>query len=139
MLAGFKEFVARGNAVDLAVGVVIGAAFTDVVNALVERVLNPLVGGLFGRPNFDDTWHITLGTGADAAVVQPLAVLTALINFLLVAVALYLVVVLPTNKLAARRREEAPEPAAPADDVRVLMEIRDLISAQQSPGGTPAR
>ena len=137
MLAGFKEFISRGNAVDLAVGVVIGAAFTGVVNAIVEKVLNPLIGGLFGKPDFDRTWVITLGSGDEVAEVLPFSILTALVNFLLVAAALYLLVVLPMNTLAARRKVEDAEPEAPAEDVRVLTEIRDLLAAQQR-GGTGA-
>ena len=128
MLQGFKEFVARGNAVDLAVGVVIGAAFGGVVTAIVEKVLNPLVAGIVGQPNFDDVLAFTLGD----ATVQPGAVVTALVNFLLVAGAIYILVVTPMNRLAARRRDEEAEPAAPADDVRVLTEIRDLLAAQAS-------
>ncbi|WP_447925675.1 large conductance mechanosensitive channel protein MscL [Georgenia muralis] len=128
MLQGFKEFVARGNAVDLAVGVVIGAAFGGVVTAIVEKVLNPLVAGIVGQPNFDDVLAFTLGD----ATVQPGAVVTALVNFLLVAGAIYFLVVTPMNRLAARRRDEEAEPAAPTDDVRVLTEIRDLLAAQAS-------
>lgn len=138
MFAGFKEFISRGSAIDLAVGVVIGAAFTQVVTAIVEKVLNPLIGGLFGKPDFDRTWVITLGSGESAAEVLPFSIVTALVNFLLVAAALYFLVVLPMNRLAARRKEEEAEPAAPAEDVRVLTEIRDLIAAQQrgANGGT---
>lgn len=128
-LDGFKEFIARGNAVDLAVGVVIGAAFGAVVTALVDGILNPLIGGIFGQPNLDNIWTITL---RDNAQVKPGMVLTALISFILVAAAVYFCVVLPLNKLAARRAKAAePEPEAPAADVLVLQEIRDLLKAQQ--------
>jgi large conductance mechanosensitive channel len=137
MLAGFKEFISRGNAVDLAVGVIIGAAFTGIVNAIVEKVLNPLIGGIFGKPDFDRTWVITLGSGENRAEVLPFSIVTAGINFLLIAAALYFVVVLPMNTLAARRKVEDVEPEAPAEDVRVLTEIRDLIAAQQR-GSNPA-
>jgi large conductance mechanosensitive channel len=132
MLQGFKEFISRGNAIDLAVGVVIGAAFTGVVNALVEKVLNPLIGGVFGSPDFDNTWVITLGLSGQTAQVLPFAVVTALVNFLLVAAALYFFVVLPMNKLAARRKVEEAEPEAPAEDVRILTEIRDLLAAERA-------
>ncbi|UNX55449.1 large conductance mechanosensitive channel protein MscL [Georgenia sp. TF02-10] len=127
MLQGFKEFVSRGNAVDLAVGVVVGAAFGSVVTAVVDRFLNPLVAGLVGKPNFDHVLQFTVG----GAVVQPGAVVTALVNFLLVAAAVYFLVVVPMNRLAARRRVADAEPAAPAEDVRVLTEIRDLLAAQR--------
>ncbi|MFH5824747.1 large conductance mechanosensitive channel protein MscL [Georgenia sp. AZ-5] len=135
MLNGFQEFVSRGNAVDLAVGVVIGAAFTQIVNAIVEDVLDPLIGGLFGEPNFDRVWVWTIDGMGEPAEVLPLSILTAVVNFLLVAAALYFLVVLPMNRLAARRKVEAPEPAAPSDDVRLLTEIRDLLAAERAAAG----
>ncbi|MFD1717240.1 large conductance mechanosensitive channel protein MscL [Georgenia deserti] len=131
MLAGFKEFIARGNAVDLAVGLVMGTAFTAIVTALVDHVINPLIAGLVGQPDFTDIWHVTVGE----ATMLPGAVLTAIIQFLLVAAAIYFLVVMPLNKLAERRKageEEAPE--APAEDVLVLQEIRDLLAAQSGRG-----
>ena len=129
MLKGFKEFISRGNAIDLAVGMVIGAAFTAVVTALVKQVINPLIGGLFGEQNFDDVFQFTIGT----ATVQPGAVITALVNFLLVAFALYFFIVLPMNALAARRKkEEAVETPEVSEDVQLLSEIRDLLKAQNN-------
>ena len=126
-LDGFKEFISRGNAVDLAVGVVIGAAFGAVVTSLVDGILNPLIGGIFGQPNLNEIWTISLGD----AKILPGMVLTALINFLLIAAAIYFLVVLPLNKLAERRAKGLePEPAAPAEDVLLLSEIRDLLAAQ---------
>ena len=136
MLQGFKDFIARGNAVDLAVGVVIGAAFGAVVTALVDNVLNPLIGGIFGQPNLDRIWVITLNPavgGGEPTEILFGAVLTALINFLLVAAAVYFCVVLPLNKLAERRAKEAePEPDAPDEDVVLLTEIRDLLAHPKS-------
>ncbi|WP_449489989.1 large conductance mechanosensitive channel protein MscL [Actinomyces sp. Marseille-QA0893] len=129
MLKGFKEFISRGNAIDLAVGMVIGTAFTAVVTALVKQVINPLIGGLFGEQNFDDVFQFTIGT----ATVQPGAVITALVNFLLVAFALYFFIVLPMNALAARRKkEEAVETPEVSEDVQLLSEIRDLLKAQNN-------
>lgn len=125
MLQGFKEFISRGNALDLAVGVVIGAAFTAVVNSIVNEVLNPLIAGLVGKPNFDEVLAFTIR----GATVRPGAVVTTLVNFLLVAAAIYFFVVLPMNQLAARRKVQGAEPEAPAEDVRVLTEIRDLLAA----------
>lgn len=139
-LNGFKEFIARGNAVELAVGIVVGAAFTAVVTSIIDGVINPLIGGIFGRPNLDDIWTITLGNAEwvdSAGVTQHGAhikfgmILTALINFLIVAAAIYFIVVVPLNKFAAMRKEgEEPEPEAPTEDVLVLQEIRDLLKAQ---------
>ena len=141
---GFKEFIARGNAIELAVGIVIGAAFTAVVTSLVEGIINPLIGGIFGKPNLDDIWTITIGNAAwtDSAGVEqvgaalrPGMILTALLNFLIIAAAIYFLVVAPLNKLAARRKSgEEPEPEAPSDDVRLLTEIRDLLAAARQSG-----
>ena len=126
MLKGFKEFISRGNAVDLAVGMVIGAAFTAIITALVEKFL---IGGLVGKPNFDSFLEFTVGS----ATVQPGAIITALVNFLIVAFALYLFVVMPMNALNARRKkEEAEEAPAVSEDVQLLSEIRDLLKAQSN-------
>lgn len=123
MIQGFKDFIARGNAVDLAVGVVIGAAFTLVVTNVVDNVLNPLIAGLFGEPNFDSLLAFTVGD----AVVMPGTVITALINFLLVALALYFVVVVPINKFNERRQSQEGEEAE--EQVLLLREIRDALTA----------
>ncbi|WP_255371740.1 large conductance mechanosensitive channel protein MscL [Cellulosimicrobium sp. CUA-896] len=142
VLTGFKDFVLRGNAIDLAVGVVIGAAFTAIVTALVEDLLNPLIGAVFGKPDLTGLWDITLREGdpareLEASVISVGGVLNAVLQFLLVAIALYFLLVLPMNKLAERRKkDEVPEPEAPAEDVRVLQEIRDLLAAQAPAGGS---
>lgn len=125
MLQGFKDFIARGNAVDLAVGVVIGAAFGKVIDALVEAVLNPLVGAIFGQPNLDYIWTINIGQSA----ILPGFVLTALINFILVAAAIYFLVVVPLNKLAERRKV-AEEPEEVDEQTVLLSDIRDLLARQ---------
>lgn len=130
MLQGFKEFISRGNAIDLAVGVVIGAAFSGVVTALVDKFINPLIGALFGEPNFDSVGAFKL----NGALIQPGAILTALVSFLLVALALYFFVVVPMNKMAERRVAGIDEePTAPAEDVLLLTEIRDLLRGNNSP------
>jgi large conductance mechanosensitive channel len=142
---GFKEFVLRGNAIDLAVGVVIGAAFTGVVTAIVEDFINPLIGAIFGKPDLTGLWDITLRAGNEAegipaSVISVGGVLNAILQFLIVALALYFFIVLPMNKLAERRKKDVePEPEAPAEDVRVLQEIRDLLAAQagSGPGAAP--
>ena len=141
---GFKEFISRGNAIELAVGIVIGAAFTAVVTSVVNGLINPLIGGIFGKPNLDDIWTITIGNAAwtDAAGVEqvgaalrPGMILTALLNFVIVAAAVYFMVVVPLNKLASLRKSGVePEPEAPAEDVRLLTEIRDLLAASRTSG-----
>lgn len=130
MLKGFKEFISRGNAIDLAVGVVIGAAFGAITTALVENFINPLIAGIFGQPNFDNFLAFHIGD----ALVQPGAVLTALVNFLLVAAAIYFLIVVPMNRLAAKK--EVEEEVSVADDVKLLTEIRDLLAAQNGSNST---
>jgi large conductance mechanosensitive channel len=124
MLKGFREFVLRGNVIDLAVAVVIGAAFTLVINAVVQWLITPLIAAIFGKPNLDDVMTFTI----NGAVFSIGAVLTALINFLLVAAAVYFVLIVPMNKLREMRASgEEEEPEAPAEDILLLQEIRDLL------------
>ncbi|MCV2395776.1 large conductance mechanosensitive channel protein MscL [Actinotalea sp. M2MS4P-6] len=133
MLKGFKDFIMRGNVVDLAVAVVIGAAFGAVVASVVDGFLNPLIAAVFGQPDLTNLWDITLREGT--APLQIGVVLNAALNFALIAAAVYFIVVLPMNTLAARRKkaEEAPvEPEAPAADIQLLTEIRDLLARDAS-------
>ncbi|MGC0272951.1 large conductance mechanosensitive channel protein MscL [Pseudactinotalea sp. Z1739] len=132
MFQGFKDFIARGNAIDLAVGVVVGAAFTLVVTNVVDNVLNPLIAGLVGEPNFDTVLSFHIGD----ALVMPGTVITALINFLLVALALYFVVVTPMNKFNERRQAGAEEEVE--EQILLLREIRDSLAAQSTPGAAGA-
>jgi large conductance mechanosensitive channel len=106
MLSGFKQFILRGNVVDLAVGVVIGAAFGGVVTAFTADLLTPLIAALVGKPDFSAV-NFTVGT----AVFKLGDFLNALVSFLLVAAAVYYFVVTPINALIARTRKSS----APAD------------------------
>lgn len=126
MLKGFREFVLRGNVVDLAVAVVIGAAFGAVIKALVADILTPLIAALVGKPDFSALKftinHSTFLYGD---------LINNLITFVAVAAAVYFFVVLPLNRLAARRaRGQVPsdELPPPAPEVLLLTEIRDLLS-----------
>jgi large conductance mechanosensitive channel len=112
----FKEFISRGNVIDLAVGIVIGVAFTAVVNSFVDDILAAIVGAVVGEPNFND---LTLEVGD--GVIRYGAFLTAVVNFVIIAFALFLVV----KAFNTLRREEEPEPEHTEKDV--LIEIRDLI------------
>lgn len=126
MLNGFKEFIMKGNVLDLAVAVIIGAAFAQVVNAMVEAVLMPLISALVGSPNFDSFAVLTLN-GND---IRFGVLLTALVNFLLVAAAVYFAIVLPMNRvIAARNRRLGIEPQEEETDaqVQLLTEIRDAL------------
>src|SRR5512146_1563709 len=103
MLKGFKQFLLRGNVVDLAVGVVIGAAFGAVVNSFVKDLLTPFIAATVGKPNFS---YLVLEV--NGAKVTYGGFLNALISFLLVAAAVYFFVVLPVNALVSRAKKEPP-------------------------------
>ncbi len=107
MLSGFKQFILRGNVVDLAVGVMIGAAFGTIITALVKDIINPIIALLVGKPDFTGISFTIRGT------VFPIGdFITAVVSFLLVAVAVYFFVVTPINALIARSRKD-PAPADP--------------------------
>ncbi|MDF7663127.1 large conductance mechanosensitive channel protein MscL [Bifidobacterium sp. ESL0763] len=94
MLNGFKKFISRGNMIDMAVGVVMGAAVTSVVNSIVDSLINPLIAMIFGKPNMKNLLTVTFNN----STVSFGAVLGALINFLLIAVAVYFCILVPINK-----------------------------------------
>jgi len=125
MLRGFRDFIARGNVVDLAVAVVIGAAFTQVINALLRGIVNPLIAAIFGEPNLDSVGTFTLNNAEFSIGL----VLTAIINFLIVAAVIYFLVVAPMNALNERMRRGSMEDAeeATSDEVLLLTEIRDAL------------
>ncbi|WP_433530842.1 large conductance mechanosensitive channel protein MscL [Micromonospora sp. CA-263727] len=126
MLKGFKDFIMRGNVVDLAVGIVIGAAFTALVTSFTTSFLEPLIK-LVGATEAGPGARIKLGT--DNAIEWG-QFLNALVTFTLTAAVLYFLVVFPMNKLAERRqRGEEPPPAAPSEEIKLLTEIRDALVA----------
>lgn len=131
MLKGFKDFIMRGNVVDLAVGIVIGAAFTGVVTTFTTAFLKPLIQLLSGGKGVTAGAFKVNGVPFDWATF-----INACITFLLTAATLYFLVVLPLNKLAERRaRGEEPPPAAPSEEVKLLTEIRDaLVTGRAAPG-----
>jgi len=102
MFKGFREFIMRGNVVDLAVAVVIGVAFGAVVKAFVDNIITPIIAALFGKPDFSGLIFTINGS-----VFRYGLFINALISFLLVAAAIYYVVVVPMNKLAERRARGA--------------------------------
>ena len=127
---GFKDFISRGNAVELAVGVAIGAAFTAVVTAINVGIIGPLIAAIFGEKSLAKVWSFDINGAHFSFGV----ILDALIRFLVTAAAIYFLVVLPLNALAARRkRGQEEEPAAPAEDILLLQEIRDLLAARPTP------
>ncbi|MHA6670289.1 large conductance mechanosensitive channel protein MscL [Homoserinimonas sp. A447] len=140
MLKGFKEFIMRGNVIDLAVAFVVGLAFTAVVNALVEQLINPLIGALFSADNLKDTLIVTVPTlaGGEAKLYFG-AVIAAIIQFLLVAAAVYFALVMPMNYLKRRAEEKraagASEEEVPPTELDLLAEIRDLLAKTESGPG----
>lgn len=136
VLKGFKEFITRGNVVELAVAFIIGGAFSKVVTAVVDNILTPLIAMLFGEPNLNSTMILTINN----AHFKFGALLTAIINFLLIAAAIYFFIIVPLNKLSNLRKKPEAAPAARAEDVVLLEEIRDLLRNQNNPnqnGPTP--
>ncbi|MEU4763343.1 large-conductance mechanosensitive channel protein MscL [Actinosynnema sp. NPDC023794] len=128
MIKGFKDFLMRGNVIDLAVAVVIGAAFTSIVTAFTTNLINPIIA-LFGGNNVNGL-AVQLGT-SDKTIIDFGAIITAMINFLIVAAIVYFIFVLPMNKLKERRkRGQEPGPSEPTD-VELLKEIRDLLASQR--------
>ena len=130
MLNGFKEFILRGNVIDLAVGVVIGAAFTALVTAFSDNIINPLIASLGGADFSGLGRHII--DGNDATFVDFGAVITAIINFLLIAAVVYFFIVAPMNKLdeAQKRRKGIDPDAEDPTEQELLSEIRDLLAGQ---------
>ena len=131
----FKAFILKGNVVDLAVGVVIGAAFGKVVDSLVKDVITPLtlIGSGGKQPNFAEVHFGPIMAGS---------FINALLAFLILAAVVFFLVVKPINALMALTKKKAEaDPAAPAplpDDVKLLMEIRDLLKANQVSAAAPA-
>ncbi|MGA9042657.1 MAG: large conductance mechanosensitive channel protein MscL [Terriglobales bacterium] len=107
MLSGFKQFILRGNVVDLAVGVVIGAAFGGVVTALTRDLLTPLIAALVGKPDFS-----SISFAVNGSVFPVGDFINAVISFLLIAAAVYFFVITPLNALMARVKK-SPVPADP--------------------------
>jgi large conductance mechanosensitive channel len=131
MLKGFKDFILRGNVVDLAVAVVIGAAFGTIITAFTEKIIQPLINAI--TPPGSPGLGVTIVAGKPTTYVDFAALITAAINFLLVAAVIYFVIVLPLNTIKERReRGEDPGPAEPTQ-VELLAEIRDLLRSQQNP------
>ncbi|KGF19191.1 large-conductance mechanosensitive channel protein MscL [Corynebacterium freneyi] len=134
MLAGFKEFIMRGNVIDLAVGVVIGAAFTSIVTAFTDNLLQPLINAVGGTDAADGLGFRILPDNP-ATFMDFGSVISAAINFLLVAAVVYFVIVAPMNKFNEIREAKLQTPAEEeVTEADLLTEIRDLLAKQS---GTP--
>jgi large conductance mechanosensitive channel len=124
-MAEFRKFVMRGNVIDLAVAVVIGVAFNAVIQSFVNDIINPIIGAIFGKPDFSSL-TFKIGDG----VIRYGSFITALINFLIIAFALY-IVVRGFSSLQTRLSKQTEEEAE-LSEKDVLLEIRDLIAAQNN-------
>ncbi|WP_411140154.1 large conductance mechanosensitive channel protein MscL [Streptomyces sp. x-80] len=141
VLQGFKEFLMRGNVIELAVAVVVGAAFTNIVNAVVKGVINPIIGA-FGSQNLDNykacltTCHVDKKTGefTDGIYILWGSVLSAALTFLITAAVVYFLMILPMNKWKARQAAKNPVDETPTTptEVELLVEIRDALIAQRN-------
>lgn len=130
MLKGFKDFLLRGNVVDLAVAVVIGSAFSAVVTSFTDKIIRPLLNAI--TPPNSEGLGIRLVPGKDSTYIDFSAVITAAINFVMVAFVVYFAIVLPLKAVQQRRkRGEEAGPSEPKD-IEVLKEIRDLLQAGES-------
>lgn len=135
---GFKDFISRGNAIELAVGVVIGAAFGAIVTALQNGLISPLIAAIGGQSDISALWAVTIRENtadpADDTVLQFGLIVDALLKFVITAAIVYFLIVLPLNKLAERRKKGVEEePARPSEEILLLQEIRDLLALQTSP------
>ena len=139
MLKEFKEFIAKGNVMDLAVGVIIGGAFGLIVSSLVGDIIMPIVGAITGGVDFSN-YFIPLSSNVTATTLEAAKeqgavfaygnFLTVVINFLILAFIIFLMVKAVNNM--RRKEEEAPaEPAAPPADIQLLTEIRDALVAKK--------
>lgn len=145
MLKEFQEFINRGNVLDLAVAVIIGGAFGQITSSLVDQVVMPVIGLIIGGVDFSNLGFILQdrelyasvndAVAAGAPVIQIGAFINTIINFLLIALVLFFIVRSFNNVRKRMERQEAVEeaaPAAPAEDVVLLTEIRDLLRKQNA-------
>ena len=133
IVAEFKEFITRGNVMDMAVGIIMGGAFTAIVQSLVNDLLMPVIGALFGGIDFSTLKYVVRAAdeaaGIEEAAIKYGSFIQAIVNFLLIAIVIFLLV-RGLNKLRRKKEEPAPEPAPdpePSEEVKLLTEIRDAL------------
>lgn len=131
MLREFKDFIARGNVMDLAVGIIIGAAFTAIVNSMVEDLINPIIGLAIGGVDFSD-FVLRFGEGDHAATIRYGAFITAVINFLIIAWVVFLLIKGVNRVRGMVDTTEKPTDAPPGPtQEELLIQIRDLLARQK--------
>ncbi len=138
MLKEFREFIMRGNVMDLAVAVIIGAAFNQIVKSLVDDIIMPIIGAVFGKVDFTNLFiplsgNVTATTLAEAkkqgVVLAWGNFLTVTVNFLIVAFAIFLMIK-AVNRFRRKEEEKPAEPPKPSREEELLAEIRDLLKQQ---------
>ena len=137
-MKGFKDFILRGNVIDLAVAVVIGAAFTAIVNAIVNGVFNPAIGALFDAEDLKTAFPVDIPTtSGGTATIELGLVIAAVIQFVLVAAVVYFALIIPINYLKKasflKKKEQiasgVEDPAKEPTQVELLIEIRNLLAS----------
>ena len=126
----FKEFISRGNVMDMAVGIIIGTAFTAIINSLVNDLIMPLIGWIFGGIDFTALKVVITpaAEGVEEAALYYGNFIQSIVDFLLIALAVFLMIKAINSFHRKKEEEPAPEePAAPAEDIVLLTEIRDLL------------
>lgn len=133
IVSEFKEFITRGNVMDMAVGIIIGGAFTAIVQSLVNDLLMPVIGALFGGIDFSTLKYVIRAAdeaaGIEEAAIKYGSFIQAIVNFLLIAIVIFLLVK-GINKMRRKKEEPAPAPAPapePSEEVKLLTEIRDAL------------
>jgi large conductance mechanosensitive channel len=133
VIKGFKDFVLRGNVVELAVAVVVGAAFGSIVTAFTSGIIQPLINAV--TPPSSPGFGVQLVGGKESTYIDFAAVIGAALNFLIVAAVVYLVIVFPLNALKERRKRGVEAGPTEPTDVELLTEIRDLLREQSQRRG----
>ena len=133
IVSEFKAFITRGNVMDMAVGIIIGGAFTAIVQSLVNDLLMPVIGALFGGIDFTTLKYVVRAAdeaaGIEEAAIKYGSFIQAIVNFLLIAIVIFLLV-RGINKMRRKKEEPAPAPAPapePSEEVKLLTEIRDAL------------
>ena len=124
----FKEFISRGNVIDLAVGIIIGSAFTAIVNSLVNDLLMPAIGILFGRMNFTDLKYVITAAQADTPEIAIYygKFIQSILNFFLISIVIFIMIKL-INNFRRKKGEKEDKPASPSLEAELLTAIRDIL------------
>ena len=137
MIKGFRDFILQGNVVELATAVIIGGAFTAIVTAFSDKIINPLIAAVGGAEG--PALQIPLKEGVPEATLGIGAVITAAINFLIVAAIVYFIIIVPMNKLNDLRKRGAPEEEVPPTTEDLLGDIREILRNQTASAAGPAQ